>query len=52
MDGIGIIVFFIAGGVYFATERKYPILAFLSGVGAGMVVGLLYAASVVNRMVP
>ena len=49
MDGWGIGIFLIFAVAYFATRQKYPVLAFLSGVGAGILVGALWAYAIVMR---
>jgi len=43
--GIGILVVFVAA--YFITRQKYPVLAFLAGVGAGIVIGGIWAYYIV-----
>lgn len=50
MDGISILVCIVAAIAYFATGRKYAILAFISGAGAGFFAALIYAMSVVDRI--
>lgn len=52
MDGIALGVFVIAGLAYFGITKRYAILAFISGAGLGVFIGLLYAVSVVNRAIP
>lgn len=52
MDGAGIVIFVIAGGLYLATERKYGALLFLSGIGAGIFVGAIWALMIIERVLP
>lgn len=52
MDGYGIAICVIGGILYFATQRKYVIFAFISGIGAGILIGAIWAMAIVNRVLP
>ena len=50
MDGWGFVI--LIGGliVYYATKKKYPAFLFISGIGAGIVIGAIWAMSIVNNI--
>lgn len=50
MDGIGIAVFVVGLILFFATKKKYPVFLFASGVGAGILIGAIWAMSIVNNI--
>ena len=47
MDKWGILIFVVGVGAYFITRQKYPFLAFVAGVGAGIVIGGMWAYYIV-----
>ncbi len=51
MDGWGIAVFIVGLILYFVTKRK-PIWLFISGVGAGIVIGAIWAMQIINSVLP
>ncbi len=42
MDKWGILIFVAGVVAYYFTKQKYPFLAFVSGVGAGIVIGAVW----------
>ena len=51
MDTWGFIIFGLGLVLYFGTKRKAFFL-FVSGVGAGIVVGAIWAMTIVNNVIP
>ena len=47
MAGWGIFIFITGLILYFATKKK-PFWLFVSGVGAGLIIGAIWAMSIVN----
>lgn len=50
MDGWGIGIFIVGLILYFVTKRK-AIFLFVSGIGAGIVIGAVWAMSIVNNLI-
>lgn len=52
MDLWGIIIF--VGGIigYFASRRKWHGCLFVAGIGAGIVIGAIWAMMIVNSVIP
>ena len=55
MDGYGIVIFLVGIVAFFVLYKRTPNLAvffvWISGVGAGIFVGALWATIIVNRLV-
>ena len=51
MDGFGIVVFSLGMILYLVTKKKAFFL-FVSGVGAGILIGAIWAMSIVNNLFP
>ena len=51
MDGWGIGIFVIGLILYFVTKRKSFFL-FISGIGAGILIGAIWAMAIVNSVFP
>lgn len=49
MDGWGIVIFSIGMILYLVTKKKAFFL-FVSGVGAGLLIGAIWAMSIVNNV--
>ncbi len=56
MDGWGLAILVLFGILYFVTRQKQQELSKLflwfSGIGAGIVVGAVWAMSIVNSLLP
>ena len=50
MDGWAMLAFVVFTVAYFATKKRYPFLLFLSGVSAGVVLGLVLAVVKINQI--
>ena len=50
MDTWGIIIFVLGLVLYFALKRQ-PAFLFVSGLGAGIVIGAVWAVVIVNRVI-
>lgn len=50
MDGIGIAIFAVGLILFFVTKKKYPVFLFASGIGAGILIGAIWAMSIVNSL--
>jgi NhaP-type Na+/H+ or K+/H+ antiporter len=50
MDGLAMLAFGVFLAAYFLTKKRYVILLFLSGVSAGVLVGLLLAVAKINEI--
>lgn len=50
MDGWGIAIFVISVIVYFATNRKYRAFLFTAGIGAGILIGAVWAYLMVSSL--
>lgn len=48
MDGYGFAILIIGALLYFMTKKKYPAFLFVSGIGAGIVIGAMWAMSIIN----
>jgi len=51
MDGWGIGISVVGLILYFVSKKK-AIFLFLSGVGAGILIGAIWAMIIVNRVIP
>jgi hypothetical protein len=51
MDGWGIGIFVVGLILYFVTKKK-PIFLFISGIGAGILIGALWAYGLVMNAFP
>ena len=51
MDGWGIAIFAIGLILYYVTKKQVFWL-FVSGIGAGILIGAIWAMSIVNRLLP
>jgi hypothetical protein len=51
MDILGIGIFVVGLILYFVTKKK-AIFLFVAGIGAGIVIGAIWAMSIVNNIIP
>ncbi len=51
MDGWGIGIFVVGLILYFVT-KKQPIFLFISGVGAGILIGAIWAMTIIGNIFP
>ncbi len=51
MDTWGIVIFIIGLLLYFLTKKKAAFL-FVSGIGAGIVIGAVWAMMLINKYLP
>ena len=49
MDGWGIAIFAVFMILYLLTKKKYPLLLFLSGIGAGILIGAIWSMFAISR---
>jgi hypothetical protein len=52
VDKIGLFLFIGFIVLYFITRRRFPVFAWLSGVGAGIFIGALWAMYIVMSTIP
>ncbi len=51
MDKWGIIILAIFTVLYFLTKKKYPSFLFLAGIGAGIIIGAVWAMYIFNNAI-
>lgn len=52
MDTWGIIIFVVFTILYFLTRRKYGCFLLLAGIGAGIIIGAIWAEMIVINTFP
>jgi hypothetical protein len=51
MDGWGIGIFVVGLILYYVTKKK-PFFLFVSGVGAGILIGAIWSMTIINSIFP